>query len=170
MTNREFFIRRWDQEYSAFLQVLKAVPADRLAYRPEPRARSAGELAALLVGLEQAGNELCEKGEIHWDDPGGTGKRDEMIAVYEQTHRELRNRLRRMDETTWNKRAQCWEHGHVEIEDTVGGLHWLFLFDGIHHRGQLSTYIRPIGGKVPSIYGPSADEPLAKCPPVSFTL
>jgi tetratricopeptide (TPR) repeat protein len=71
MTNREFFIRRWEQEYPAFLQVLKAVPADRLGYRPEPRARSAGELVALLVGIEQAGNELCEKGVIRWEDPGG---------------------------------------------------------------------------------------------------
>jgi len=32
------------------------------------------------------------------------------------------------------------------------------LFDIVHHRGQLSTYIRPMGGKVPSIYGPSADD------------
>ena len=34
-----------------------------------------------------------------------------------------------------------------------------FLFDAIHHRGQLSSYLRPMGAKVPSIYGPSADDP-----------
>ncbi len=33
------------------------------------------------------------------------------------------------------------------------------LFDAIHHRGQLSVYLRPMGSKVPSIYGPSADDP-----------
>jgi len=36
---------------------------------------------------------------------------------------------------------------------------WFMLMDSIHHRGQMSVYIRPAGGKVPSIYGPSADEP-----------
>jgi hypothetical protein len=36
---------------------------------------------------------------------------------------------------------------------------WGFLFDEVHHRGQLSTYLRPMGGKVPSIHGPSADDP-----------
>jgi MFS family permease len=41
-----------------------------------------------------------------------------------------------------------------------GGLLWLAFFDVVHHRGQLSTYVRPMGGKVPSIYGPSADEPV----------
>jgi uncharacterized damage-inducible protein DinB len=41
----------------------------------------------------------------------------------------------------------------------LGVMVWFTLFDLIHHRGQLSTYIRPMGGKVPSIYGPSADDP-----------
>jgi len=36
---------------------------------------------------------------------------------------------------------------------------WFMLLDSIHHRGQLSVYVRMAGGKVPSIYGPSADEP-----------
>jgi len=44
-------------------------------------------------------------------------------------------------------------------QDTIGQFLWGFLFDCIHHRGQLSTYLRPMGGKVPSIYGPSADDP-----------
>ena len=34
---------------------------------------------------------------------------------------------------------------------------WFILFDAIHHRGQLTTYIRPMGGKVPPVYGPSGD-------------
>ena len=36
---------------------------------------------------------------------------------------------------------------------------WGMFFDAIHHRGQLTTYLRPMGGKVPSIYGPSGDDP-----------
>jgi uncharacterized damage-inducible protein DinB len=43
-------------------------------------------------------------------------------------------------------------------ETTIDGFVWGFLFDAVHHRGQLSTYLRPMGGKVPSIYGPSADD------------
>ena len=36
---------------------------------------------------------------------------------------------------------------------------WSFLFDIVHHRGQITTYLRPMGSKVPQIYGPSGDEP-----------
>ena len=43
-------------------------------------------------------------------------------------------------------------------EDTVQNMLWGFLFDMVHHRGQLSSYLRPMGGKVPAIYGPSGDE------------
>jgi uncharacterized damage-inducible protein DinB len=38
---------------------------------------------------------------------------------------------------------------------------WLELFDHIHHRGQFSVYVRLAGAKLPSIYGPTADEPLS---------
>ena len=42
-------------------------------------------------------------------------------------------------------------------EDTIAEFVWGFLFDAIHHRGQLSAYLRAMGGKVPGIYGPSGD-------------
>jgi len=45
--------------------------------------------------------------------------------------------------------------GDVSGKDVL----WLMLHDQIHHRGQLSVYLRLVGAKVPSIYGPSADEP-----------
>ena len=49
--------------------------------------------------------------------------------------------------------------GAVAYEAPPRDLAWLLFFDSIHHRGQLSAYLHPMGGKVPSIYGPSADDP-----------
>jgi uncharacterized damage-inducible protein DinB len=43
-------------------------------------------------------------------------------------------------------------------EHPLGDILRGFLYDAVHHRGQLTTYLRPMGGKVPSIYGPSGDE------------
>ena len=57
------------------------------------------------------------------------------------------------------KQAKFLMGGAAVWEDAVGQMVWGMLFDAIHHRGQLSTYLRPMGGKVPSIYGPSADDP-----------
>ncbi|HEV8216524.1 MAG TPA: DinB family protein, partial [Gemmatimonadaceae bacterium] len=41
----------------------------------------------------------------------------------------------------------------------AGPMAWGFLFDIIHHRGQITTYLRPMGSTVPQVYGPTADEP-----------
>lgn len=49
MTNREFFLQLWEQEYPTFLKVFRALPEDKLDYRPHPRSRSAAELVWLLV-------------------------------------------------------------------------------------------------------------------------
>jgi uncharacterized damage-inducible protein DinB len=64
-----------------------------------------------------------------------------------------------MDDAAWNKKAQFLMDGNVAWEAPLGDMLYGFLFDAIHHRGQLSTYLRPMGAKVPSIYGPSADDP-----------
>lgn len=164
LTNREFFIQRWKQEYPAFVRVFQALPANRLEYRPHPRSRSAGELVALLVSAQQSCIQLCKSRKslyrgLRWQEPATFGSRDEMISTYQRDHDSLTHQLHTLDDNGWNHQAWLIE-GKEEIllKDTVGGLLWIALFDIVHHRGQLSTYIRPMGGKVPSIYGPSADD------------
>jgi uncharacterized damage-inducible protein DinB len=163
-SNREFFIRRWEQEYPAFVRVFKALPAKRLEYRLHPRSRSAGDLVALLVFAQQSCVQLCASRKslysgLRWLEPASFANRDEMISIYEHDHASLAIQLRTLDDNGWNHQAWLIE-GEKEIllKDTVGGLLWIALFDMVHHRGQLSAYIRPMGGKVPSIYGPSADD------------
>jgi uncharacterized damage-inducible protein DinB len=166
LSNREFFVRRWGQEYPAFVDVCNALPSDRLNYRPHPGSRSAGELVALLVSVEKSCAELCDSGRssynsgLRWHPTAGSATLEEMLSAYNRYHRALAEKLNQLDDNTWNRPAWL-TRGEQEIilKDTVGGLLWLALFDAVHHRGQLSTYIRPMGGKVPSIYGPSADAP-----------
>jgi uncharacterized damage-inducible protein DinB len=165
-SNRDFFIRRWEQEYPGFLDIIRALPPDKLTYRPHSRSRSAGELAALIVGLEQGSVDLCTtqrssySTNLRWHPPDRPATLDEMLSAYEEHRKKLAERLYSLDDFMWDHPA--WMiRGEQEIllKDTVGGLLWLALFDGVHHRGQLSTYIRPMGGKVPGVYGPSGDEP-----------
>ena len=160
MTNREFFIRCWRREYPTFVKVLRAVPADKLAYRPDPVTRSAGELIWLQVQEKQCWSELLETGKIDWKPTEPTLSLDEMVRAYEKAHSELAPALERVDDQTWNEKiTQFVMDGRVYFEVPLGEMFWLGLFDAIHHRGQLSVYLRPMGGRVPAIYGPSADDP-----------
>ena len=166
LSNREFFIRMWEHECAVFVDVIKALPPDQLNYRPHPGSRSAGELVALLVSLQKSGIALCETGRASYNatlqmhPSGAAATLNDMATTFEHEHRILAEKLNRLDDQVWNRPAWL-TRGEQEIimRNSVGGLLWLSLLDGIHHRGQLSTYIRPMGGKVPSIYGPSADSP-----------
>jgi uncharacterized damage-inducible protein DinB len=84
---------------------------------------------------------------------------DRAAEGYETRAAGVDEQLGKLDEAGWEKTAKFLLEGKVVWEDTLGNMVWGFLFDAIHHRGQLSTYLRPMGSKVPSIYGPSADDP-----------
>jgi uncharacterized damage-inducible protein DinB len=159
MTNREFFLQCWKQEYPTFVRVLRAVPPDKLDYRPHGRSRSAGELVWLQVLEKQCWFELLETGTINWNVTAPTMSLDGMISAYQKAHTELAPHLEKVDEKTWEtKSTQFLMDDRVYVEVPLGQMFWLGLFDAIHHRGQLTVYLRPMGGKVPSIYGPSADD------------
>jgi uncharacterized damage-inducible protein DinB len=82
---------------------------------------------------------------------------DKMIALFEQNHQELMSIVEEMDDAAWDRPAQFFFNGKMVSEQPVSQFLWMILFDSIHHRGQLSAYLRPMGGTVPAIYGPSGD-------------
>jgi uncharacterized damage-inducible protein DinB len=161
MTNREFFLQHCDAEFPRFLGVLGAAPADRLDFRPHPRSRSAYEVIGHLIGHEEDLAELAGTGCINHRMQVPFTSLAEGLAAYRQAHEALAQRLREIDDAAWDAPGRFLLNGQVIYEYPRRDLAWMLLFDGLHHRGQLSTYLRPMGGKVPSIYGPSADSAAA---------
>lgn len=158
MDNLEFCIARRKAELPAFVKVLKAIPQAKLDHRPDPKARTAGELAWLLAAEEAALVTLLDKGTIEWKDTPPPARVDETVAAFERNAAAVNERLAKLDEAGWQKKGRFVMDGMPPWETTLGEFVWGFLFDAIHHRGQLSTYLRPMGSKVPAIYGPSADD------------
>jgi uncharacterized damage-inducible protein DinB len=158
MSNLAFCIARRQAEMPAFLRVLKAIPSGKPDYRPDPKARTAAELASLLAAAEAALLSILETGVAEWKDPVPTRRLEESVAAFERDMSAVNKRLEKLDDAAWQKKGKLQTTGGGAWEDTVAEMFWGFLFDEVHHRGQLSTYLRPMGGKVPSIYGPTADE------------
>ncbi|HET8797378.1 MAG TPA: DinB family protein [Thermoanaerobaculia bacterium] len=157
MTNAEFFTQRFEGEQPAFRKVLAALPADKLDYKPHEKNTPAGALAWQLV-LEQKGiaNILKSgKDDFVFSPPPAL---DAILAEWDRATEEVREALKSADDAKWDGEAQFLMNGNPVWTDTLRGMLWGFLFDMVHHRGQLSAYLRPMGGKVPAIYGPSADE------------
>lgn len=158
MNTREFFIKRWEAEMPAFGKVLRAVPGNQLTYRPHERSTAAGALAWQLAEEQKQLSELLETGQVVFEVRPHPPKVSDIVTAWDNATNDLRKRLQSADENRWLGPAKFLMGGKVAWTDTVENMFWGYLFDMVHHRGQLSAYLRPMGGKVPSIYGPSADD------------
>ena len=156
MTLRDFYLKRAKAEFPVFLKVLRALPED-LSYKPHDRSPSAEQLVWTLTYELKALIDAVETGKSEWEN-SKPPSRDEMIRMFEKWSTEILDKVAALDDATQERNAQFLYQGHVVMEKPTVELLWDFMFDAIHHRGQLSAYLRRMGGKVPSIYGPSADD------------
>jgi uncharacterized damage-inducible protein DinB len=156
MIPRDFYLERRRAELAGFLRVLQSLPADRLDYKPHDRSPSAAQIVWTLTAELKSCVDAATHHRAEWNTQTPPPFAD-MVRMFEQWYNELTERVATMDDESWHRVAQFSYGGKVVSEQPVGQFLWFIHFDAIHHRGQLSTYLRPMGGTVPAIYGPSAD-------------
>jgi uncharacterized damage-inducible protein DinB len=158
MNQKELFLTFWEREGPTTRKVISRIPQENSEYKPEPKSRTAREIAWLLVVEDKVLVEGLESGKIEWQDVPTPATVQEILDTYDRHHADLSRRLKQLDPGKWEKEIPFVWQGQ-EIMKSIGyDFAWGFLFDQVHHRGQLSTYLRPMGSTVPAIYGPSADE------------
>lgn len=158
MTERDFFLERRAVEFGAFDRVIGALPQDQFDYRPHARSQSAREIVWTLAAETRACSEMIDAGCIDWHHQPPSGTPAELVSDFQRSYEALSKRAAALDDTSWQRKVQFLVEGTLMQAPPLGQFLWYLFFDAIHHRGQLSTYIRPMGGKVPSIYGPSGDD------------
>lgn len=160
MTNKEFFIKRIGEEQPVFEKVLKAIPEDKLDFKPHERARTAGRIAFQLASQPFFMGAIATAGAPDWGKYASEKSQTlgGMIAEMQKNFADLKKTLTSVSDKEWEEGTATLVYPGGKWETKKYDMAWGFLFDAIHHRGQLSTYIRIMGGKVPSIYGGSADE------------
>jgi hypothetical protein len=152
----DFFRERQGVETPLTIRILEVLPSDKLAYRPHPASQPAADVAWTTVRTLRACTELVKSGksEMLYDPPP---PHDELVHQFKSFSDLLTEQLAAVTQSRWESVAVVTENGKVLLECPLGQLLWLFHFDTIHHRGQLSSYLRPMGAKVPSVYGYSGD-------------
>ena len=163
MTDKELFLEILKSEVPRFVRVMKAVekvPKHKHSYKHDKKSRTTLELLQHTFGAESGMIPVFLKGGkvdfVKWPKPKwktANAVRSEFV----KNMKTIEKIVKTMDQKKWASKIQMFMGGKVSWEDRRGKIAWEFLLDLIHHRGQLSTHLRPMGGKVPSIYGPSAD-------------
>jgi uncharacterized damage-inducible protein DinB len=158
---KQQFLDVFEREHATTMKVLRAMPADQGEFRPHPRSQSARELAWTFK-LEQSLMTMALTDSLKLG--GGMPKAPEdfqgIISQFDKEFAELVELIRQTSDERFNNGTVKFFTGPGQLGDfPVSQFCWFMLHDQIHHRGQCSVYVRMAGGKVPSIYGPSADEP-----------
>jgi uncharacterized damage-inducible protein DinB len=151
-TIADFVLPQIEQESVTTRKLLAAVPEEHCSYRPSDKCMSALELATHIAAAEVFFLRGVVNGAFEWKQPDFKTPA-EALAYFDKTVPGLIAEIRALPPAKlaapisfgpWNDPAVMY----LSID----------LKHGVHHRGQLSAYLRPMGAKVPSIYGPSADE------------
>jgi uncharacterized damage-inducible protein DinB len=159
MNEKEMFLQTWEREFQTTMKVLKAYPADNPDFKPHDRSRSAKELAWTFV-MEEGLIDMVMKGKIEMMAPPPAPKTfAEVLSAYANSHQEMVQKVKNFPDADLEKTLK-FPVGPKQMGDIRSmDIFWMMVMDMVHHRGQFSVYLRMAGGKVPSIYGPSADEP-----------
>jgi uncharacterized damage-inducible protein DinB len=149
-----FLIPQIEQEVQTTARVLAAVPDDKKDYTPHGTCMKAGDMAEHIAGADLWFLEGVVAGAFGaYPEPTGLPTA-ELAARYTAKASEILEKIKGLSGEDLAKPVQFY---HMTLPN-VAYLQFMQKHS-VHHRGQLSAYLRPMGAKVPSIYGGSADEP-----------
>jgi uncharacterized damage-inducible protein DinB len=150
---KALFTKFWINETRTTSKVLSRIP-EGSTYRPDAKSRTAQEIAWQIVCEEKMLIDALETGTAEWAPTPVPASMKEVSREYDRQSADIARRLESLPASRWNGDLEWFGS-----KRPAPPLAWSFLFDIVHHRGQITTYLRPMGSTVPQVYGPSADEP-----------
>ena len=153
MDERALFTNFWEKETKTTGKVIARIP-DGSTYRPDPKSRLAHEIAWQIVCEEQMLIDGLESAKMEHIPRPQPATMAELVEIYTAQSADIVRRLKALSDERFGGTLDFFGK-----QRPAAPMAWSFLFDIVHHRGQISTYLRPMGSTVPQIYGPSGDEP-----------
>ena len=162
MALKDALLPEFDQEMATARRVLERLPEDRYDWAPHQKSMKGGRLASHIAEMITWGTIAIKQDSLDLaggHQPFNAASRAELLATFDSNVAECRSAIEGSDDASL---MQSWSlvNGSATIATMpkVSVLRLFVLNHIIHHRGQLSVYLRLTDTPVPSIYGPSADE------------
>jgi uncharacterized damage-inducible protein DinB len=156
-TIADFLLNDFDYEVQTTLRLIGSVPSDSLQYQPDPKAKTAlGLLRHLALEDEWLLNCIADGAFVPPPDDSdacGIMTPADAAARYQEKVPAAAARVRAMSGESLAANLDMFGMMQMPAVNFLS----MTVRHSVHHRGQLSTYLRPMGGKIPGIYGPSGD-------------
>ena len=157
-----------EHELGTTRRVLERVPTDKMSWRPHPKSWTLGQLATHVARLHLWGTMTAEAPSVDvagFPEGGGpvAESAEALLALFDTESARMRAALAEMlggDADAALQARWALRHGEHELMAFPRAFALrAFVFNHlVHHRGQLSVYLRLLDIPVPAMYGPSADE------------
>jgi uncharacterized damage-inducible protein DinB len=161
-TTLEIAYGDYEHELKQTRRVLEAVPSDRLDFKPHEKSYTLGGLAQHIAQLPMLFASIASQSELDFAKVpklGAPTNTAEIVALFDESAQLARGALAQLSEQTL---SQSWSLRFGDQVFYTGArgpsLRNLGMSHMIHHRAQLTVYLRLLNIKVPGLYGPSADE------------
>ena len=158
MNDLAYYRQRVALEAGITRSVLEQMPQSQSDYRPHPKAPAAGELFWTILRGLQIRLDILRTNEADGPSTHPYPSYEQMLVSYRHLSEELEAELATVDQSRWEGKSEFRMGGTIALDWSARDILWMFHFDVIHHRGQLTSYLRPMGARVPSIYGRSGDD------------
>jgi uncharacterized damage-inducible protein DinB len=167
MAIRDALLPEFDHEMASTRRVLERVPDDAVDWRPHPKSMTLGRLASHLAEMPHWGTVALTQDSFDVTAPGGardftpppSGTRAEMLAAFDKNVAEARAAITAADDDSFRQSWSLKKGGQPIFTMPRAVVMRSFLLNHlIHHRGQLTVYLRMRDVPLPSLYGPTADE------------
>lgn len=160
MTIGQMFLKEVESEVKSSRRLIERVPGDKGTWKPHPKSSALGHLTQLVCRMPKVMSDIV-KG-IDLDLAAGPGYSFEptevLLREFDENVAELRRTLSKAKDTdfegTWNVRAGADIYDSAERQDALRNT----INHFVHHRGQLTVYLRLLDVPIPQLYGPTADE------------
>ncbi len=158
------FLQQYDREHSITMRVLRAFPPDKADLRPNPKLKTAREVAWIFalesgLGIKIWNDEFAKQGPPRGTPPKPPETWSDVLEAIEKGHKDFRDVIASAPDAKLSEKVHFFTAPKTMGETSRLEWIWFLLHDQIHHRGQFSIYMRFTDAKLPSIYGPTADEP-----------
>jgi uncharacterized damage-inducible protein DinB len=155
----------FDHETGVTRRLLERLPETDFGWTPHQKSMPLGRLATHVVETLTWLPETVHKTEINWDttakyEPKSFATRADVLTFFDESRDAARKALAGASDAELHQPWSFKKDGQVIFtQPRIGVIRGMVINHMIHHRAQLSVYLRLRDVPLPSMYGPSADEP-----------
>lgn len=161
---KQHLINEFLHEAENTRKLLKSIPDTALAWKPSEKNWTTAQLASHIAGIYDLYEAVINQSELDMAtykyDKGDISKASNIVSKFEENFEKAKSAMENYDES---KAMENWtfkrgEHIIIPPSPRIGVMRNLLFNHVYHHRGELISYLRSTGNKVPGLYGPTADD------------